>query len=111
MSKPAIIDHAIPTTREESERIVEIAKITPARLKYLNRAADILANKWTEHYIQNWEKSVNCLTYMVEINNKFMSGKNRIDDTFSEILKLCNGCTGKDLLCEAVYDIKCRLEA
>jgi len=39
MSKPAIIDHAIPTTREESERIAEIAKITPARLEYLNRAA------------------------------------------------------------------------
>jgi hypothetical protein len=39
MSKPAIIDHVIPTTGEKSERIVEIAKITAARLKYLNRAA------------------------------------------------------------------------
>jgi len=40
-----------------------------------------------------------------------LSGKNCMDDTFSEILKLCGGCTRKDLLCEVVYDIKCRLEA
>jgi hypothetical protein len=39
MSKPAVIDHAILTTREKSERIVEIVKITAARLKCLNRAA------------------------------------------------------------------------
>ena len=51
------------------------------------------------------------MTYMVETDGKFMSGKNCMDDTFSKILKLRDGCTRKDLLCEVVYDIKCRLDA
>lgn len=40
-----------------------------------------------------------------------LSGKNCMDDTFFEILKLRDGRAGEGLLCEAVYDIKCRLEA
>ena len=101
MSKPR---HNRPrhSNREKSERIVEIAKITAARLKCLNRAATVSPTNGGAVYPELREERE-----LLDLS----SGKNCMDDTFSEILKLCDGCTRKDLLCEAVYDIKHRLEA